>query len=90
MYSLLKVFGFLVFLPKQLSLLGKRLGVRFSLLTIYEEEGGSYPLDATCVEELKRRFTISSCTALLLDPFGTLFFSVVGVQWVFPSWLRRL
>ena len=73
----------MVFLP------GKHLGVRSLPLTSFKEGVGSFPIGASCVNVMERRFTIFSCTALLLGLYGISFFIVVDDRWVFPKSVKE-
>ena len=58
---------------KMASLPRKQLGVRYLPLTSFKEGVGSFPIGASCVNVMKRRFTIFSCTSLLLGLYGISF-----------------
>ena len=74
LFSLLRGFGFLVPQPRQIFLPGKQLGVKSLHLTSFKKGVGSFPIGVFCVNVMKRRSTIFSCTALSLGPYGISFF----------------
>ena len=89
LFSLKRVFGFHVPQLRPLFLPGKQFRVRPLLLTNFKEGGGGFPIGAICVNVMKRRFTISSCIALFLGPFGIAFSHWLEFSGYFSSWLRR-